>query len=249
MSIAPALATVSKIIGVRRLFIAAAMLAASTPSDAATITYNFKAQISVATANVQDFTLQSVQPFDVLPGTLTIDTSLPDLNASSDIGQFEATSAPSVLSLTIGPYGAFPQETYSTSTFGVRIAENGSGLFGSEELLILNGGSFVANGNEVDTFELRLDSDNPSFLNGTGLPTALDFGLLNAASTFELIGHDATRPLDGFLLMGSITEFEVAPAAVPEPGSWVLMGGGLLTLAALRHRRRQQRRPPTPRVG
>jgi len=33
-------------------------------------------------------------------------------------------------------------------------------------------------------------------------------------------------------------EFEVATGAVPDPGGMVLMGSGLLALAALRHRRR-----------
>ena len=146
----------SKIIGVRKLLLVVAMLAA-TPSYAATITYNFAARIGAAVANLQDFTLQSAQVGDTLQGTLTIDTSLPDVNASPDIGQDGATLAPSALSLTIGPFGPFPQETYSTSSFGVRIAENGSGFFGTDEVFIVNNGSFVANGNQVDTFEIRLD--------------------------------------------------------------------------------------------
>jgi hypothetical protein len=175
---------------------------------------------------------------------MTINTSLPDLNASPDIGQYVATSVPSVLSLTIGPFNAFPQETYSTSSFSVRIAENGSGFFGTDELLILNDGPFLASGNQVDTFEIRLDSDSPLFLSGTGFPTAVDLGLLNTHSIFEFAGHDATHLDEGFAFSGSITEFEVATAAVPEPGSTVLMGSGLLGLAALRRRRRRQATRP-----
>jgi PEP-CTERM motif len=233
----------SEIMDVRRLFFVVAMLAAATTTSyAATLTYNFAARIDVAVAST-DFTLESVQAGDVLHGTMTVNTSLPDLNSSPDIGQYVATSAPSALSLTIGPFGSFPQETYSTSSFSVRIAENGSGFFGTDELLAINDGSFLANGNEVDTFEIRLDSDSPSFLSGTGFPTALDLGLLNTHSIFEFTGKDPTHPDDGFAFSGSITAFEVAPAAVPEPGSWVLMGGGLLALAALRHRRRHQATP------
>jgi PEP-CTERM motif len=233
----------SKIIDVRKFFFVFAMLAAATtPSYAATITYNFAARIDVAVAST-DFTLESVQTGDILHGTMTVNTSLPDLNASPDIGQYVASSAPSALSLTIGPFGSFPQETYSTSSFSVRIAENGKGFFGTDELLVVNDGSFLANGNQVDTFEIRLDSDSPSFLSGTGFPTAVDLGLLNTHSIFEFTGKDPTHPDDGFAFSGSITAFEVAPAAVPEPGSWVLMGGGLLALAALRHRRRHQATP------
>jgi PEP-CTERM motif len=234
----------SEMIDVRKFFFVVAMLAAATtPSYAATITYNFAARIDVAVAPTPDFTLESVQAGDILHGTMTVNTSLPDLNSSPDIGQYVATSAPSVLSLTIGPFGSFPQETYSTSSFSVRIAENGSGFFGTDELLVINDGSFLANGNQVDTFEIRLDSDSPSFLSGTGFPTALDLGLLNTHAIFEFAGQDPTHLGDGFAFSGSITEFEVAPTAVPEPGSWVLMGGGLLALAALRHRRRHQATP------
>jgi len=210
---------------------------ATTPGYASTITYNFAVRIGVAVANIQDLTLQSVQVGDVLHGTMTVDTSLPDVNAAPAIGQYLASSAPSALSLTIGPYGAFPQETYATSSFDTRIAENGSGFFGTEELLTLNEGSFVANGNQVDTFEIRLDSDSPSFLSGTGFPTAVDLGLLNGHSTFELIGRSTTRLHDGFEFVGSITEFEVAPDVVPEPGSLVFLGSGLVALLANRPRR------------
>src|SRR5690348_14972536 len=123
---------------VRTLFVVAAMLGlAATPSFASTITYNFSVRIGLAvTEELQDFTLDSVQTGDVLHGTLTVDTSLPDINASPDVGQYVATSAPSRLSLTVGPYGMFQQETFTTSGFDVRIAENGQGFFGNEEFSV-----------------------------------------------------------------------------------------------------------------
>ncbi len=220
---------------IRTLFVVAAMLGlAATPSFASPIIYNFAVRIGAAVAELQDLTLQSVQPGDVLHGTLTVDTSLPDINASPDVGQYLASSAPSTLSLTIGPYGIFQQETYTTSGFDVRIAENGHGFFGNEEFLVINDGAFVAYGNSVDTFEIRLDSDNPAFLNGTGFPTAVNLGLLNNHSTFEFFGHDAMRPFDGFEFFGTITQFEVAPDVVPEPGSLILLGSGLLVLVGRR---------------
>src|SRR6476660_5135130 len=213
--------------------VTALVAGATTPGYASTITYDFSVQIGVAVANLGDLTLQSVQQGDVLHGTITLDTSLPDTNGSPDVGQYNATSEPSAMSVTIGPYGKFPQETYATSSFSTRLAENGRGFFGTEEIFIINNDPFVANGNQVDGFEIRLDSDSLAFLTGTGLPSAVDLGLLNGHSTFELFGHDAMRPLDGFEFFGSFTEFRVATDAdvVPEPGSLVLLVSGLLACA------------------
>jgi hypothetical protein len=234
---------------IRKLVIGiATLMVAATPSYATTITYNFAARIDLATVFINDLTLDSVQSGDVLHGTITLDASLPDLDASADIGSYVAMSVPSVLSLTVGPFGMFPQETFPTSSFLVRIAENGHGFDGNEELLILSNGSFLANGDQVDQFEVRLDSDSLSFLSGTGFPVAVNLGLLNSNSVFEFIGHDPTRPSDsGFEFFGSFTEFEVASDAVPEPGSIVLIGSGLITLAG--SRRRRQRSNPRPVLG
>ena len=86
----------SKIIDVRKLFFLVAMLAAATtPSYAATITYNFAARIDVAVALDARFYPRVRQARAVLHGTMTVNTSLPDHNASPDIGQYVATSAPS----------------------------------------------------------------------------------------------------------------------------------------------------------
>jgi hypothetical protein len=152
---------------------------------------------------------------------------------ATTVGQYNATSGPSALRVTFGPNNPWPQETFSTSSFDVRIAENGRGFFGAEEVFIINDGSFVANGDQVDTFEIRLDSDSLAFLTGTGFPSAVDLGLLNSHSTFEFIGHDALRPLDGFAMFGTITDFHVATDAevVPEPGSLILLVSGLVAFA------------------
>jgi hypothetical protein len=70
-------------IDLRKLLVAAAFLAAATsPTFATTLTYDFSARIGLAVVQVPDLTLQSVQPGDILRGTLTVDTSLPDNNAS-----------------------------------------------------------------------------------------------------------------------------------------------------------------------
>jgi hypothetical protein len=208
-----------------------------TPSYAGTITYDFATRIVSAVHFVQDPTLQRVQVGDVLHGTITIDSTLPDLNPSPDVGAYVATAVPSLVSVTVGPYGPYPQESFPTSSFLVRIAENGSGFFGTDELLILNDGPFFANGDEVTQFEIRLDSDSPSFLSGTGFPTAVDLGLLNANSTFEFFGFGGGDPFEFY---GSITEFEVATASIPEPSTWVMMLFGFagLGLAGYRSIRR-----------
>src|SRR5690349_21536036 len=99
------------------VMLAALVAGVTTPGHASTITYNFSVRIGLAVANIQDFTLGSVQPGDVLHGTITLDTSLPDTNNSPDVGQYNATMGPSTMSLTVGPYNPFPQETYSTSSF------------------------------------------------------------------------------------------------------------------------------------
>jgi hypothetical protein len=238
-----------RIIDVRKLFLAIAILAAvATPSFAATITYNFAANVVAPVDEVPDNTLVDVQFLHgaVLHGAITIDTSLPDLDASPDIGLYSATSMPSVLSVTIGPFTrgvvTDPPETYSTSGFSIRIAENGNGFFGNEEFLILNEGPFSANGFQIDQFEIRLDSDSLSFLSGTGFPTTVDLGLLNDHSTFEFFGHDLSFPDEAFEFFGSFTEFAVA-SSLPEPGSLVLVSSGLLALATIRCRRQVKRRP------
>jgi PEP-CTERM motif len=223
-------------IPVRTILIAVAVLIAPTTSSYATsITYNFAVRIDSKLGADPDLTLQSVQPGDVLHGTLTIDTSLPDLDGSPNVGQYLAIS-PSALSLTMGPYGAFPQETFSTADFQVRIAENGSGFFGNEELFIENTTPFVANATPISLFEIRLDSDSLSFLNGTGFPASVNLGLLNGNSRFEFTA-DAVTTFPGEALLGTITQFEVATDAVPEPASVVLFGSGLLALATRRRRR------------
>jgi hypothetical protein len=210
-----------------KLLAATALLAAtSSTSFATTLTYDFSARIDARTVEGPDLTLQAVQIGDILHGTLTVDRSSQDVNVSPDVGQYIETAAPSVLSLTVGPYGQFPQETFSTSRFGVRIAENGSGFFGTEELLIVNDGSFSASGSQIDAFEIRLDSDSPSFLSGTGFPTAVDLGLLNAHSTFEFLSNG----FNPFEFFGSIASFEVRSNALPEPGSMALVASGLLAL-------------------
>lgn len=224
--------------------VGALVAAAATPSYASTMTYDFAVRIGATTVFNEDFTLMSVQSGDVIHGSITLDTSVPDSNASPDIGQYHATSGPSVLSVTFGPNNPWPQETFSTSNFDVRIAENGRGFFGAEEFFIINDGPFVANGDQVDTFEIRLDSDSLAFLTGTGFPSAVDLGLLNSHSIFEFIGHDA-QGFDGFELLGAITDFHVATDAevVPEPGSLVLLVGGLVALAG-RQRLRAKRVGP-----
>jgi hypothetical protein len=229
-----------EIVCARTLFLVVAMLGVMTPSYASTITYDFATRIGAAVQFVQDPTLQRVQLGDVLHGMITIDSSLPDLNASPDVGAYVATSAPSLVSLTVGPYEPYPQETFSTSSFTVRIAENGSGFFGTDELLILNNGPFVANGDQVTQFEIRLDSDSPSFLGGTGFPTAVDLGLLNANSTFEFFGFGGGEAFEFF---GSITEFEVATASVPEPPIWAMMLLGFAGLGGMAWRRLRKAKP------
>jgi hypothetical protein len=62
---------VPKITDFRKLFLVAAMLAATTPSYATTITYNFAARIGVAVADVDDLTLPSVQAGDMAVSVAT----------------------------------------------------------------------------------------------------------------------------------------------------------------------------------
>jgi hypothetical protein len=77
----------SEIIDVRKLFFFIALLAAATtPSYATTITYNFAARIDVAVAPTPDFTLESVQTGDVLHGTMTINTRCPHSTPRPTLG-------------------------------------------------------------------------------------------------------------------------------------------------------------------
>jgi hypothetical protein len=224
--------------GIRVLLLICVVLASTATSSFATvITYDYSAEITLVEKIATTELLGAVQFGDVFHGTITVDTSIPNTSVSPDDGNYAATSLPSILSVTIGPYVVnpvitVPPTTFPTSDFGVVVRENGTGFFGAEELTFLNLSPFLSNGLNVEDFEVRLDSNDLSFLNGTGLPMAIDFGLVTG-SKFDFIG---TEPEHGgaFNFEGSIISFGVASSGVPEPGTIILLGSGLAALVACR---------------
>jgi hypothetical protein len=101
---------------------------------------------------------------------------------------------------------------------------------------------------------------NPNFLEGGSPQGGFEFSAydqgeylirVSSAQVFEFVSEQrATFVLgdynaidysdDGFEPRTSVSSFNVASSVVPEPGTWALLGTGLLALGGVAHRRRRQ---------
>ena len=112
------------------------------------------------------------------------------------------------------------------------VNDNGGGIGGVESFLALNSSPFSMNGFDIQVLELRLSSDDLSFVISDHLPVNLNVSLLNSNARFEFIGTQIGHFPNGFDIEGQITSLEVRTSTVPEPECMTLLGTGLVGLAA-----------------
>jgi hypothetical protein len=165
-----------------------------------------------------------------ISGTFTYDDSGPDLNPNITNVYTIATTANSA---QIGGYSVSGSGFVNFNDFGI-----GDGV---ENIVSGLSGAPVAGLSPV-SMAFTADGGASNLFNASGAGT-LPL-LIPAFSNFTTTTFNIRfgNPNDSILVFGTLTSLAVAqPAAVPEPGTMLLLGGGLAALAAWRKKRNRQR--------
>ncbi len=176
-----------------------------------------------------------VMPYDLVTGTYTYDTSIPDLHPSVRLGHYVYKQAPSGISVKVGNL-EFTTDASNVSVF-VDIANNQFSNWREDSFILYSAGNVpLPNGPDISYITLEIHEQPGDIFSSDALPTmapVLDYW---DQAVFSIAGN-ANITEQYFTFGGAITSF----AIVPEPCSILLTGLGalMLKLGPTRARRRR----------
>ena len=203
----------------------------SAVTQGALITVEFTAEVTDVREGTRGFPVDT--PFfegkvdigDIITGTYTYDSSIPDSYPELWLGVYEYNTSPYGISLTIGEF-TFETDPENVD-FTIKVFNNPPTVDSSDQYLVTSENNLpLPNGVLVRQIFLNLGSDwRP--LSSDALPAtapALDDW------PYAVVGISGTTPEGGFYIEGEVTSI------IPEPTTISLLGLGALAL--LRRRRR-----------
>ena len=208
----------NRLVGV--LFLAGVFMSAT--AEASPITINFTGVVALS------FPGGMAVPTP-LTGWYTYESTTPDTNANAFDGTYAAVTA---YSMSAGSWSA----TGSTGTISVA----DGGFFGDLYQVSLPVTTFLGALPPLGPFEWLLRDNSQTAIGSDDLPTSLDLAAFGSVNLFRLPYSTVCGDGCGYPgLFGYISSVTVstAPAAVPEPGTLLLIGTGLAFVVARRRRR------------
>jgi len=195
----------------RCMTLAALLMAFADIAVAAPITYDFTGTVTAVTQSM--FHAFDVSVGDEIAITLVLDDTFPDSNPSPNVGQYDAVLLPTPRSPILGLEVAGVDVTEGFGGVTVRNDDNGI------DAIHLTSGAPHGFASGMD-----FSTSNLGVLAGDTIPLSIDPKDFNAA-TFVV---NLLPTGDSF--SGTV---DAQAAAVPEPGTLVLLAAGLVGLAAL----------------